>query len=418
MRCWDVRRWPGWTLFLFNKLWQGFVGAIRFVWRFVFGIWRFVSTFWGNTFGFAWRFLRRMESPENISAIPQINRDFGLLKDTLEQFSSYDPDAPPLQTQNLRVVYPTRRWRDVARVVPSIRYAVGSRPVRGLTSIRDINLTVEPGLFGLLGPNGAGKTTLLRCLAGALKPTRGTVRIFGIPQREISKSLTPWIGYLPQNQRHFGFMTLAQYLHYFLYLSIRDLKNQNAYTWDRARIRRAIASAADEVNLLSNLNDRLSHFSGGMRQRAGLARVLLCAPPIVLVDEPTAGLDPVERVKVRLLLSQLAQKRAVIFSTHLIEDLEVSCQKVGILREGRLLYQGAPENLLENLQGQIWETPSVNGGLAPETLGRIQNRLTQVARADGLKWRCVASVPPAPNAIPVEPRLEDAFLTVLQSSSV
>jgi len=352
---------------------------------------------------------RRAAVPPPVS-LEEVNREIPVAPPQTERIPDYSPAAPPLEVQNVRVIYPVWRWRDLARIVPSTRYALGCRPIPGVKALSGINLTIEPGLFGLLGPNGAGKTTLLRCLAGLLPPTRGTVRVFGAPLRDHPEALAPLVSYLPQYHGLYDHLTLRQFLEQFLLLRMQA----QGRALDRESLGRAVASAADEVHLLGELDVPLGAYSGGMRQRAGLARVLLAAPPIILVDEPTAGLDPVERVKVRLLLAQLARTRTVVFSTHLVEDLELSCRAVGILRTGELLYAGPPANLVGRLQGRVWEVPLDNGDLPAAAQERIDARLFRVAEAGGSWWRCLAPGAPTPDSRSVTPRLEDAFLAMLR----
>jgi ABC-type multidrug transport system ATPase subunit len=411
-RVWRIWRWPVWA-------WRGAVGCVRGIGLGVRGTFRTVAAGVGRVkrivVWLATLVIRFVRGPSTVppSTIAEINRELPMNADRLQTCSGFSLDAAPLEIRNLGVRYPVWKWRDVARVIPSKRYAIGARPVRGVDALRHVNLRIEPGLFGLLGPNGAGKTTLLRCLAGLLAPSRGTVRIFGAALREYLEALSPLVAYLPQYHGLYGHMTLREFLEYFLLLRMRG----QGVELDRDRIDRAVASAADEVHLSEVLDEKLDTFSGGMRQRAGLARVLLGAPPIVLVDEPTAGLDPVERVKVRLLLAQLARTRTVVFSTHLVEDLELSCRAVGILREGRLLYAGPPRELLGRLEGRIWEVP-VSDGQLPEAAARwVETALFRVARPEGLRWRCVAPQRPTPDSSPGEPRLEDAFLMLLRAQA-
>lgn len=355
---------------------------------------------------------RRRPATEPPLPIGEINREIPIEPPrSKHRPPEYSPAAPPLEVQSLRVIYPTPNWKLLARAIPSTRYAIGCRPIQGVDALTDINLRIEPGLFGLLGPNGAGKTTLMRCMAGLLPPTRGTVRIFGAPLRDHPEALAPLVAYLPQYHGLYDPMTLREFLSYFLLLRMEAQRT----VLDHTQVERAVAAAADEVHLLDVLDQRLGTYSGGMRQRAGLARVLLAAPPIILVDEPTAGLDPVERVKVRLLLAQLARTRTVVFSTHLVEDLELSCRAVGILRQGRLLYSGPPSELLDNLRGRIWEVPLDNGDVPLAARDRIDVRLFRVAGPAGLRWRCLAPAAPTPDSATVAPRLEDAFLAILKS---
>ncbi len=337
--------------------------------------------------------------------------------------------APPVDIRNLRVIFPLRRMPNPLRLLPGRGIPIGHRPKTGLEALKGVTLAIEPGLFGLLGPNGAGKTTLLRCIAGLESPDRGTVRLFGSAWREAGESLAPLIGYLPQTHGHYPWMTLYEYLDYFAILTARTQMRarQSGETGPRFApevvdlsdpVRRcdAVMLAAESVNLSDRLGDRIGEFSGGMRQRAGIARVLVQSPPVVIVDEPTAGLDPIERVRVRLLLGELARTRCVIFSTHIVDDLEESCNAVGILAGGRLLYSGSPDRLRSEWNGRVWDVPMNESD--PESVRRDllaggARVLFRYARERGEGWRCIAPSAPAGGARHVAVTLEDAFLGVL-----
>lgn len=350
-------------------------------------------------------------------------------------------DAAPIALSNIQVIYPFGGFEAVRRVLPGNGYGFGRQPAQGLHALKGIDLEIGRGLFGLLGPNGAGKTTLLRCIAGLMDPTRGTVRLFGAAHREAPGALAPLIGYLPQNHGHYESMTLSEYLDYFATLTARTLLAARTLEGtatpapgvprallaeryarlealeDPAARARAVARAIEEVNLSGHANDRIGGFSGGMKQRAGIARILLQAPPILIVDEPTAGLDPVERVKVRVLLSQLAAERTVLFSTHIVEDLEDTCNAVGILLAGRLLFSGTPEQLQREWEGRVWEVFAESASDADRVRASLVERgarvLFQVARGGREGFRVLAPGVPAPSANPVQPTLEDALLAKL-----
>jgi ABC-type multidrug transport system ATPase subunit len=340
----------------------------------------------------------------------------------------------PIAIQNLHVIYPDGGLARLKRLLPHGDIPVGHRPVAGFHALRGIELNIEHGVFGLLGPNGAGKTTLMRCIAGLLEPSRGTVRLYGVAQRDAGESLAPLIGYLPQTHGHYGWMTLRQYLDTFALLTARTqrlalaMPGQNPLLAERLagltalhdpRARATtIDRIAEQVHLHEFLDERIGTFSGGMRQRAGIARVLLQAPPNLIVDEPTAGLDPMERVSVRLLLAQIARERTVIFSTHIVEDLEGVCSAIGILDRGELRFSGSPEALRARWQGRVWEVPVGEEGDAPlrerllGTDARLLYRSTLSGRAG---WRCLASESPVPGAVPVAVSIEDAFLGLLSA---
>lgn len=341
----------------------------------------------------------------------------------------------PLSLGNIQVLFPPAGLRAIRAALP---VRLGGRPTDGVHALRGIDLSLERGLFGLLGPNGAGKTTLLRCIAGLMEPTRGTVRVFGIAHREAPGRLAPLIGYLPQGHGQYDWMTLREYLSYFATLTARTVERARAEEGSRggesilldqlARLAvldspadraEAVRRAAEEVNLLDHLDRRVGGFSGGMRQRAAIARVLLQSPPILIVDEPTAGLDPVERVKVRALLTRLARERLVLFSTHIIEDLEQGCDRLGILDGGALVYSGPAEDLRGRVAGRVWEVLTEGEGQAPDALREDLHRagcriLYQVVRGHREGYRVLSASPPAGGrARQVVPSLEDALLATL-----
>ena len=276
-----------------------------------------------------------------------------------------------IELRNLQVIFAPMGLNAIRARLPEKFRGGRKREDFGVHALDGVALKMERGLFGLLGPNGAGKTTLLRCVAGLLEPTRGAVRLFGISHRDAPHQLAPLIGYLPQTHGHYEWMTLHDYLMYFAThtaLTVQKARStEPAGSLLRARLealaalenpqsrREAVIAAVEEVNLIDALHQRIGSFSGGMRQRAGIARILLQSPPILIVDEPTAGLDPVERMNVRLLLARLAEKRLVIFSTHIVEDLEQSCSEIAILDKGRLIYHGSPMALRESWSGRIWD---------------------------------------------------------------
>ena len=236
--------------------------------------------------------------------------------------------------------YPRSLWRRWAARVGG--FDLPSDPVLALAGV---NFSVERGMVGVLGPNGAGKTTLLRQLAGVLDPTRGAITLGGVPLRVIQRYLARWVGYLPQDAGLPGGMTAREYLTYFaaLYDLPRDVRRQR------------VESLLEEVGLTEKTDEPIKALSGGMRQRVAVARTLLRLPPVIIVDEPTVGLDPRERIRFRNLLSRLARDRIVLFSTHVVEDVEVACQRVLVLARGRLLFDGEPGALADTASGRVWE---------------------------------------------------------------
>jgi len=205
------------------------------------------------------------------------------------------------------------------------------------TAVAGVNLQAGPGVFGLLGPNGAGKTSLLRMMATAIPPTSGRLRLLGRdpgrygPRREIRRQL----GYLPQNLGYYPGFTVAEFVEYFALL-----KEMPA-----ARIPAAVAAAVDRAELGGKAKARLRTLSGGMLRRVGIAQAIVNEPELLLLDEPTAGLDPEQRVAFRALLRDMGQRATVVVSTHLVEDVGAACAQVALMDQGKIVFQGTPGEL-------------------------------------------------------------------------
>ena len=210
-------------------------------------------------------------------------------------------------------------------------------------AVDGVNLQAGPGVFGLLGPNGAGKTTLLRMMATVIPPTSGQLRLLGRdpgaygPRREIRRRL----GYLPQNLGYYPGFTVAEFVEYFALL--KDMPP--------GQVPRAVAAAVEQVGLGDRARAKLRTLSGGMLRRAGIAQAIVNGPELLLLDEPTAGLDPEQRVSFRALLRDLGQRATVIVSTHLVEDVGAACTEVALMDAGKLVFHGTPGDLAARGQG-------------------------------------------------------------------
>ena len=204
-------------------------------------------------------------------------------------------------------------------------------------AVAGVNLQAGPGVFGLLGPNGAGKTTLLRMMATVIPPTSGRLRLLGRdpgvggPRREIRRSL----GYLPQNLGYYPGFTVVEFVEYFALL-----KEMPA-----ARVPAAVATAVERVDLGGQAKAKLRTLSGGMLRRVGIAQAIVNEPELLLLDEPTAGLDPEQRVHFRALLRDLGQRATVVVSTHLVEDVGAACSEVALMNQGTIVFHGTPAEL-------------------------------------------------------------------------
>ncbi len=285
-----------------------------------------------------------------------------------------------------------RRW---ARRVGGLD--LPARPVPALVAV---NFRVTRGMVGILGPNGAGKTTLLRQLAGILEPTRGVITLGGVPLGQVRKVLARWVGYLPQDAGLPDGLSAREYLTYYAAL----------YELPPALRQRRVADLLGEVGLEARADDRIKALSGGMRQRVAVARTLLRLPPVIIVDEPTVGLDPRERIRFRNLLARLAEQRIVLFSTHVVEDVAVACERVLVLAGGRLVFDGEPAALAGAATGKVWE---IHGG-AEWALPEGAILAEEAPTADGaVARRVIAAAPPAATATPLQSRLEDGYLWLI-----
>jgi ABC-type multidrug transport system ATPase subunit len=268
----------------------------------------------------------------------------------------------------------------------------------GTLALSDFSLSLGAGVLGLLGPNGAGKTTLLSILATVTKPTSGTFLWEGRDGVREPLAVRRALGYLPQDFGVYDKLTAREFLAYLGRLkgvAERDLK-------------RRVAALLELVNLHGAADRRLGGFSGGMRQRVGIAQALLGDPKLVIVDEPTAGLDPEERVRFRNLLSEIAHGRLVILSTHIVSDVEAVASRIAVIRQGRLVALATPEELLRRAVGRVFAAV-----VGSEELPRLQQRVAVsnlVRRSDGVHLRFVGDGAALPGARQVEPSLEDAYL--------
>ena len=210
-------------------------------------------------------------------------------------------------------------------------------------ALKDVSLQIHQGMFGLLGRNGAGKTTLMKVLATLLNASGGEISVCGIPisQRKKIREIT---GYLPQDFSMYGNMNAYEAMDYLGVLS----------GLDREERKERIPKLLEQVNLQNNHSTKVKAMSGGMRRRLGIAQAFLHEPKVLIVDEPTAGLDPEERVRFRNLLCEIARDRIVILSTHIVGDIEATCEKIAVLDEGSLIYQGTVSELLKEAEGKIY----------------------------------------------------------------
>jgi ABC-2 type transport system ATP-binding protein len=277
---------------------------------------------------------------------------------------------------------------------------VSKRYGRGPWALRDFNLELRPGVLGLLGPNGAGKTTLMSILATITRSTQGRILWNGVDVAANPDALRPVLGYLPQDFGVYPNLNAVEFLEYLA--AVKGL--------DAAASRRRI----DELLNLVNLNDvrkrPLGGYSGGMKQRVGIAQALLNDPQLLIVDEPTAGLDPEERVRFRNLLSELSGERIVILSTHIVSDIEATATDIALISQGALIVHASPEYLLREVEGKVWEWVLPSTELNAARQRYLISNTTR--RSDGVHARVLADTPPV-GAQPASPTLEDAYIFCL-----
>jgi len=272
---------------------------------------------------------------------------------------------------------------------------------KGVRALDGVDLEISEGMFGLLGPNGAGKTTLMSILATLVRPTSGTARVDGWDvsdrnQRWLVKSV---LGYLPQDLGTYPELTAGEFLTY-----MATLKGFNSRTARRAEVKRLLEAAGlEEV-----AGRKTRALSGGMRRRLGIAQALIGDPKLLIVDEPTAGLDPVERVRFRTLLASLAAGRVVILSTHIVEDIAATCNDLAVLISGRVGFRGSPAELTALAASSVWEIAVPPGAQVDPHLRVVAS----VSGASGTRLR-VLGTKPDETAVEVAPGLEDGYLKLL-----
>lgn len=274
----------------------------------------------------------------------------------------------------------------------------------GVKALDGISLDIGMGMFGLVGPNGAGKTTLMRILAGLLRPSSGRVLAFGHDMGSASGRMAAKanLGYLPQELGLYPNLNAYEFLDYMAIL--KGVTNSSER-------KRQINDLLEKVRLTDVAKRRLKTYSGGMKRRIGIAQALLGNPRLLIVDEPTAGLDPEERVRFRNLLADMALERTIILSTHIVEDISQSCNDLAVMRGGQVIFRGSPSDLIERARGHVWTITSSgerpNGGL---TL------VSTLQMASGVQYRVVGDPEPHYRAAPIEPSLEDGYMWLMQSA--
>jgi ABC-2 type transport system ATP-binding protein len=272
----------------------------------------------------------------------------------------------------------------------------------GVRALDDVSLTIPPGMYGLLGPNGAGKSTLMRTLATLQDPDQGTIRLGDIDVLAEKDRTREVLGYLPQDFGLYPRVTAEALLTHFAVLE---------GIVDRGARKNAVESLLRQTNLWDVRKSKLGTYSGGMRQRFGVAVALLGDPRLLIVDEPTAGLDPAERVRFLNLLSELGQRSVVVLSTHIVEDVSELCTRMAIIQEGRILLEADPPRAVEELKGRIWRRV-----VTTEELQRLDQEQAVISTRL-LAGRTIAHVfadtSPGDGFEAVQPDLKDVYFTVM-----
>ena len=277
-------------------------------------------------------------------------------------------------------------------------------PVQALT---DVDLEVDRGMFGLLGPNGAGKTTLMRVISGLLEPTSGTVTLDGHDVVAEPRRVWERLGYLPQEFGFYPHLTGEKMLAHLLRLKGVEAEGR--------KLGELCAELLERVNLTASAGQKVSAYSGGMRQRLGVAQAIAGDPRLIIVDEPTAGLDPEERLRFYRLLAELAEDRIVLLSTHIVEDVAVLCARFAIIREGRLVTCTTPAEARRRIEGRVFEAV-----VARHDLDELRSRhqVTQSILVEGeFRARVYQRAGDPPVGFqPVTATLEDAYLITMQEA--
>jgi ABC-2 type transport system ATP-binding protein len=265
-------------------------------------------------------------------------------------------------------------------------------------ALDDVTLTITSGPFGLLGPNGAGKTTLMRILAGILRPSSGKLEIgeYNGNTEQGRSAIKRVLGYLPQDFGVYPDLTAREFLDY-----IGILKGLDTRTARHQRVEELL----EIVSLTPVSHRKLKTFSGGMKRRIGIAQALLNDPQLLIVDEPTAGLDPEERIRFRNLLSELGGNRTIILSTHIVEDIAQTCQKLAIMKGGHIIFQGNVADLISKASGKVWIVNT--RGIKPEGNNTVMSTLHLNS---SVQYRVVGELSDRAGAIQAEPNVEDSYV--------
>lgn len=268
-------------------------------------------------------------------------------------------------------------------------------------ALKNFSAVLSPGVYGLLGPNGAGKTTLMNIITDNLSPTAGFVSYNGEDVRKLGRDFRSILGYMPQQQGLYNSFTARRFLWYMA--ALKGMKHREA--------KERIDGLLELVNLKDDAHRRLGGFSGGMKQRILIAQALLNDPEVLILDEPTAGLDPKERIRIRNFISTIALNKIVILATHVVPDVEFIATEVLMIKNGELVRQGAPAGILEGMAGKVFEMTCAEADVPGIT---AQCKVSNITREkEGICLRVVGDPPVGADYTPVKAGLEDAYLHLL-----
>jgi ABC-type multidrug transport system ATPase subunit len=274
----------------------------------------------------------------------------------------------------------------------------------GNHALKDINMEIPTGMFGLLGPNGAGKSTLMRILVALMEPSSGEIEVFGYNLLKQRKEVRSILGYLPQDFRFFAKYKTYEFLDYAARLSGMNNSKQR---------RQAVDTMLESVGLFDVRERYASRLSGGMKRRLGIAQALIHNPKLIIVDEPTTGLDPEERIRFRNLLAEISKKDvSIILSTHIVGDISSTCNHMALMNTGQLAFFGAPQDMLKETEGKVWRI-KING----DELAQIDKKypvITTIPSGTGWEVQVVADEIEGYKAEPYPPNLEHAYVYYME----
>lgn len=274
-------------------------------------------------------------------------------------------------------------------------------------ALNNINLTMSnPNFIGLLGPNGAGKSTFMKLLVSQILPTSGEILLDGQPLIRHEKDLRKHLGYLPQSFGLYDELTVYEFLDYMC--ALKEIKHQ---------VKETISQAIEQTNLQEKRNCKIKTLSGGQRQRVGIAQVLLGNPELIILDEPTVGLDPEERIKFRNVFSQSASDKIVLLSTHIIDDIQAICNRIIVINHGMILFDGTSQDLIKSVHGHVGFVEEKDNDELSKRIGDRYIITSKLFTGNGISCRVIGKeIEPS---IPViEPTLEDAYTYVIHNGGL